>query len=162
MEQKEIFDMKPGRELDVLVAQEIMGCEVELVDVLVGYSYDPEKEVWGRPSIVKVPCVKQHGVVSYIDHRPEAICVLDAVKHYSTDAVDALDVVERLSDLGFTIMLQIDGDGTLDRFTHQVVVIDKEHPESSSTSYGDSKSFYALAEAICKAGLMAVRKREGR
>lgn len=141
MIKEEILAMEVGRELDVLVAREIFGVEVEWDYSPWGINKQPPKQPFrkGEPRTVLGPM---------------AHAVLNTICEHSTDISAAWPVVEKMEQDGWNW----DASGRIGRnhvkpFTRFYFKPNKYDPvyPLSSIVWADGKE---LPEAICKAALL--------
>lgn len=130
MTKEEILNMKPGRELDALIATKIFGWYFKKMPtgkMLLPPDNDERKyfaAVWD-----------ENGIPGYL---PE----------YSTDISAAWEVVEKLNEkFEVSILLDINGFANIYLFLPQNLFYDAEFEVENYTS---------LPEAVCKVALMAV------
>ena len=127
MTRDEILNMKPGRELDALVAEKVMGYRVYT------QSY---------PSIVEEKTVE----VEYIEYQLENETIRGILPHYSTDNAAALEVAIHLQKQGYYVCID------LKACEETSVGVYEENP-AEQIAYAKAQT---PAEAISKAALLAV------
>lgn len=125
---KKILAMKPGIELDALVAEKVMGWRYKETVYSGGAVLSPAQ--WIKPNGWPV----------------------DIVPHYSTDISAAWEVVEKMSKTHFSEMAMTElEDGTWGWMARFIRVLNEPY-----TVKGYRATAKTAPEAICKAALLAV------
>lgn len=120
--------MKPGRELDALVAKHVMGCKV----------------LWGLSGLVGRYGTCGCGTTG-MDMYPHGGLKGDEIVQYSTDISAAWEVVEKIEDKGFILVIRDYGNDCEARF--------EKWKEKTVSTF---KAGASAPEVICLAALKAV------
>ena len=135
-------ELPNGRELDALVAQEIMG-----ITVLMGADIPG----WGTPGFIQQPDPREY-YFSNADVQEN-----QPVPHYSTNDAQAMKVAERMIELGFEFALINDLQMEPRQYAAE---FSKSDGNIGETTYIWGQRAPMLSLAICRAALVAY-SREG-
>lgn len=124
--------MKPGRELDALVAEKVMGCTLERrkIGTVAGWEIDPHCRCPGQPH-------------EFSDRDYETV----ELKRYSTDIAAAWEVVEKISVKNGTVLVIPE---------RNIVAIDDDLAFAYDQGWLWHVEGESIPHAICLAALRAV------
>jgi len=148
MNQNEILNMKPGRELDSKVAVEVMG--YIWLKHLLQFSAELAVKWLGTPTDLKESCgmyiVVPNSQLMVLKEREN---YAEAVLHFSTEMQAASQVIVRMKELGYEYYMETNKEQGEDIY---YVCFLKEGCPSGERSIG----FATLPEAIVKAAFIAI------